>query len=243
MLRFEILGFGMFGFKSKKGDVLNHWLGFVDGFSFPPQEFYAALEKQLHVRQVPGLEVSRVEWSEGGLLSDKRLYLRLLRERLAFDTCAAPFGTTYFFSCRTVDIPAAVRLWHLLAVLLFLGAVNSILMRFLGLYYSLIATAALVVAIAQVFRNATTVAFYDLDTLLIRTPALGPIYERWFRKETYYRTDTRLVYLELVPRLFRELAEETVGAKGAKFSRQYQWAPVLGELYKPLPPAAKADAG
>ena len=242
MLFAENLDIPMFGFKSKKGDVLNHWIAFADGFSLPPHEFYAALEKQLQVRQIPGLELSRVEWSEGGLLSNKRLYLRLLRERLAFDACAAPFGTSYFFSCRAVNIRAVVRLWHLLVALLFFGAVDALLTRFLGFTYGLIATAALAVAIVQVFYNTSTLGLGNLDTLLIRTPVLGPIYERWFRKETYYRTDTRLFYLALVPKLFQELAEQMTGAKGVKLTNQYRWAPIFGELYKPVSPSAQADA-
>lgn len=228
----------MLGFKLKKGDVLNHWIAFADGFSFSPQEFYAGLEKEMQVRQIPGLEISRVEFSEGGLLSDKRLYLRLLRERLAFDLCAAPFGTTYFFSCRAVDIPAVVRLWHLVLVLLFFGIVGGFLTKLLGLIYGPVATVALVLAIGQMLYYPSALGLYNLDTMLIRLPVIGPIYERWFRKETYYRTDTRLLYLELVPKLFREQAEGVTGAKGIKLARQYQWAPILGELYKPLPAAA-----
>lgn len=226
----------MLGFKSKKGDVLNHWIAFVDGFSFSPQEFYTAIEKELQVRQIPGLEISRVEFSEGGLLSDKRLYLRLLRERLAFDLCAAPFGTTYFFSCRAVDIPAVVRLWHILLLLLFFAIVGGLLIKPLGLIYSFVATVALIFALGQLLANTTALGLQNLDTMLIRTPVIGPIYERWFRKQTYYRTDTRLLYLELVPKLFREQADGVTGAKGIKLERQYQWAPILGELYKPMPP-------
>ena len=42
----------------------------------------------------------------------------------------------------------------------------------------------------------------DLDTRkLMKIPVVGPIYENWFRKETYYRQDTRLVYLKLLPEL------------------------------------------
>src|SRR6266576_1264072 len=106
----------LFSFKSKKDEVLNHWIAFAELFSFPPQEFYQLIEKQLTERKIPGLEISRVEYGEGGLLSDQRMYLRMIRERLAFDTCAAPFGSGFFFSCRTVYSPVVVRLWHLLAV-------------------------------------------------------------------------------------------------------------------------------
>src|SRR5207248_270366 len=114
MLHTEIVGIDMFGFKRKKDEVLNHWIAFVETFNLPPQQFYASLEQEFSARNIPGLEISRVDYSEGGLLSHKRIYLRLIRERLAFDTCAAPFGTGYFFSCRTVYSPARVRLWHIL---------------------------------------------------------------------------------------------------------------------------------
>ena len=38
------------------------------------------------------------EFAEAGSFSDQRLYLRLMRERLAITTCAAPFGNIFFFS-------------------------------------------------------------------------------------------------------------------------------------------------
>jgi hypothetical protein len=231
----------LFGFKSKKGEVLNHWVSFVDGFSYPPQEFYAGVESELAARKIPTMEISRVEFAEGGALSDKRIYLRMLRERLAFDTCAAPFGRYYFFSCRSVYIPPVVKLWHIIVILLVFNIIGLILWRFLGFTFSLVAVAALAIAIAQVFRNTIALGLSDLDQTLTKTPVIGPIYELWFRKETYYRQDTRLVYLEVVPKLVKELAEELVAAKGIKLMPQYQCAPVLGELYKPLPPL-KPDA-
>jgi hypothetical protein len=70
---------------------------------------------------------------------------------------------------------------------------------------------------------------------LIKTPVIGPIYERWFRKETYFRTDTRLLYLDTVPKIIKRLAEEATAANGVKLTRQYEQAPILGELYKPVP--------
>lgn len=57
-----------------------------------------------------------MEFSEGGLLSVKRDYLRLMRERLVFDICAAAFGTGYFFSFRFIEFPPGVNLWHMLAL-------------------------------------------------------------------------------------------------------------------------------
>jgi len=66
----------------EKPEVLDHWYAPVFGFNASTQEFYRAIEAELKSRQVPGLEISRVEYSEGGLLSQKREYLRLYRERL-----------------------------------------------------------------------------------------------------------------------------------------------------------------
>src|SRR5262245_47952952 len=129
----------MLGIKSKKGDVLNHWIAFIDGFSVSPKEFYTSFENLLSVRRVPGLDSARIELGEGGFLSDRRLYVRLLRERLAFDVCAAPFGTSYFFSCRTVEIPAVIRLWHILALFAIFLFIGGILSRPLGPIYALIA--------------------------------------------------------------------------------------------------------
>ena len=111
----------IFGFENKKGDILDYWIAFHDSLSFSPQDFYDSIGKELEARKVPGMEISREEFTEGGLLSDKRIYLRLFRERLAIYTCAAPFGAGYFFSCRTVHVPALVRLWHIIAAIVFLG--------------------------------------------------------------------------------------------------------------------------
>ena len=43
------------------------------------------------------MEVSRVDYAEGGLLSEKRVYLRLLRERLAKRMVRRSFGKQSFF--------------------------------------------------------------------------------------------------------------------------------------------------
>src|SRR6266853_2412492 len=119
----------VFGFANKKGEVLAHWIAFLDNFSFSPQEFYDSIAKELQARKIPSMEISREEFAEGGALSDRRIYLKLFRERLALYTCAAPFGTGYFFSCRTVYVPALVRLWHIVATLLFFGAVGGLLVK------------------------------------------------------------------------------------------------------------------
>jgi hypothetical protein len=83
----------------------------------------------------------------------------------------------------------------------------------------------------------------DLDNTLLNTPVIGPIYESWFRKESYYRHDTRLMYLEIVSAVVKKHAEDAVAAKGVKLVRQYEQAPILGELYKPAAVSASTPTG
>jgi len=226
----------VFGFENKKGDILGHWIAFHDNFNFSPQEFYEAIEKELETRKIPGMEISREEFAEGGLISDKRIYLRLFRERLALYTCAAPFGSGYFFSCRTVYVPALVRLWHIVAALVFFNIVCALLVKPLGITFAAVAETALIFALAGVLRNAAASSLSDLDTLLLKIPVVATIYEDWFRADTYYRHDTRLIYLQRIPEIIRELAEDITAAKGARLEQQYELQPILGELYKRVPP-------
>ena len=232
----------VFGFENKKGEILDHWITFFDTFNFPPLEFYAAVENELAARRIPNLTISREEFTEGGLLSDRRIYLRLFRERLALYACASPFGAGYFFSCRTVYVPALVRLWHILAMLLFFTFLAGALLKPLGIIFTCIAIVALMFALAGVLRNAAAAAFSDLDAVLLKIPVLATIYEDWFRADTYWRVDTRMVYLQRLPALVKELADEITAAKGAKLVKQYQSAPILGELCKPVPSTEAATS-
>jgi hypothetical protein len=229
----------MFGFKSKKAEVLSHWYTPVPNFTLSTKDFYVSVEKELLQQQVPGLDVSRQEFSEGSLLSAKREYLRMSRERLVFDICAAPFGTNYFFSCRFAEIPAVVSLWELILLALgfFIGCYVSfvIAVRIFGVYAPIIWPIGCLLAllvIVYTLRNAVAMGLKDLDATLIKTPVLGPVYETWFRRDSYYRQDTRLMYLTIVEGVVKKLVEEETAAKGIKLLTQYEYAPILGELYK-----------
>lgn len=229
----SILDF-VFGFKNNRGEILDEWIYSAEGLSLSGPDFYASVEKQLEGQKIPSMEVSRVEFAQGGFLSNQRQYLRLMRERLAIETCAAPFGVHFFFSCRTVYVPALVRLWHIIAALLFFAVVGGGFVRLLGFNFAIIAMATLPFAIAAVFRNASASPFSDLDTFLLKVPIVATIYENWFRVETYYRADTRALYRKLLPDLIRAAAEEVSAEKGVKLVRQSPPVPVLFELHSPL---------
>jgi hypothetical protein len=222
--------FGLFG--PKKAEVLEHWYALVPGFTTSTKDFYESIEVELKARQVPGLESARVDFAEGGVLSSKREYLRMTRERLVFDICAAPFGTACFFSCRFAQIPAVIRLWQLIIVLIAAFMITMLVLRYAGLILGTMLLVVCFVFLVYLLRNAVALGLKNLDAFLIKSPIIGPIYENWFRKETYYRADTRLMYCDTVNAVVKAKVEETTGAKGIKLVRFNEFSPILGELYK-----------
>lgn len=231
----------MFGFfKTKKAEVLSHWYALIPGFQTSSQEFYTSIERELAARKVPGLDLSQVNFAEGGLLSAKRVYLRMLRERLVFDVCAAPFGTGYFFSCRFAEIPAVVKWWEILILLFGLNFLLGLFIRIFNFLDGPIYFFLFCVFCIWVMRNAISMGLTDLDATLIKTPVIGPIYERFLRKDTYYRQDTRLMYHDTVNDIVKREVEHITGANGIKLVQLKVFSPIIDELYKttPIPPSA-----
>ena len=224
----------MFGiFENRKAEVIEHWYALVPGFNTSGKEFYASIETELKQREVPGLDIAYVEFAEGGILSAKREYLRMTRERLVFDICAAPFGTAFFFSYRFAEIPAVIRLWQLLIVMVAAIIITGLVVKYTGLILGPLVLLLALTLLIYLLRNAVALGLKDLDAYLLKDPLLGPIYENWFRKETYYRHDTRLMYCDTVNAVVKAKAEETTGAKGIKLIRYMENCPLLNELYKP----------
>ena len=223
----------MLGFKPKKADVLSHWYVPVPNFNASTADFYTAVEKELKEQQVPGLEISQVEFSEGGLLSDMRKYLRMTRERLVFDICAAPFGTNYFYSCRFAELPVKVNLFAIAILIFALLLIWIGALRMFGFFMTFFFGVALLSFGIYALRNLVSLGLADLDATLLKLPLFGPVYERFFRKETYYREDTRLMYLTMVEGVVKKLVEQETAAKGVRLLTQYEYGPILGELYKP----------
>lgn len=230
-------------FFSPREEVHKHWYTPLDHFEFKSDEFYGAIEKQLTGRSVPGLEISRVDLSEGGLLSGKREYLRLKRERLVFDICAAPFGTSYFFSFRFVELPLGIKPSELVVFLVSLGFTFWVLMKLMGTLWGFLVLLTLLGVSAYIMRNALALGLKDLDANLLNTPVIGPIYEVVFRKETYFREDTRLMYLTTVNSITEALVDEITAAKGVKIVKRFERAPLHGDVYRERPHPPQGPEG
>ncbi len=89
-----------------ESSVISHWDNLVEGLHYSTQDYYYALERAIASRQIPDVTVTRIEIKEGGILSAKRLYLRVARKELHFDICGAPFGNAFFFSWWLTELPS-----------------------------------------------------------------------------------------------------------------------------------------
>jgi hypothetical protein len=85
-------------FKKRGIEVFSNWYYSVQGLAITPSEFYSRLEENLTARRIPKCQITMYQWREGGWFSGSRIYLRVRRQKLLFDICGAPFGSTFFFA-------------------------------------------------------------------------------------------------------------------------------------------------
>ena len=218
---------------AQKAEVFSHWGTSLQDIQFSAQEFYTKVETAIRAREWPGVELLRVLHSEAGLLSHKREYLRVVRQRQVFDICAASFGKDYFFSLREAEIQpqlsVATFLIFLLAVsMLFLGSIGT-----LGFFTGSITFASYTVVGLFLMWNALRMGLTRLDGLLMRLPVIGPVYETWFRRSTtYFQHDTRMVFLKLMDELVKHQVDEETSAKGIKLLSCFEHQPIFDGFYK-----------
>ena len=226
------------GRRAAAAEILQHSPLLIEGLQFSPKEFYAKVEQALVARQVPDIAIERIDWKEGGALSARREYLRIRRERLIFDICAAPFGAGFFVSTWFGREPLRVA-W---LVLIFL-AVSSVLFvdttRDSGLFSLLRNRLKLsedeisLVLLGIFLLGLLIIAAYigpHLDQFLIRLPLIGAIYERYFRKITYYRHDLACCFRAAVDSAVQEVINEISKAQPlrpySEFGRRPSFQPL-----------------
>lgn len=218
---------------SSTAEVFSHWGTVLPGIQFSAQDFYAKLEGAIRERQWPGVEFLRVEHSEAGLLSHRREYLRVVRQRQVFDICASGFGKDYFFTLREAEIKAQLSLVALLILLLALVIIFGLCVSNFGVFAGLIGFGAFLVIGFLVLASVLRMGLTRLDGLLLRTPVIGPVYETWFRRSgTYFQHDSRVVFLKLMDDLVKELVDAETSAKGVERLSCFEHQPILDGLYK-----------
>ncbi|MBX7208672.1 MAG: hypothetical protein K1X78_10190 [Verrucomicrobiaceae bacterium] len=188
----------MFGlFSLRKPEVHKHQGTYIEKFSVPPGEFYAAIEREIAALGIPDIAVSRVFYREGGPVSAEREYLRIGRGRLGYIVCAASWGTSFFFSKRFTEKTRNLRVWEVVAMLAFLASAFAAYWQFLGLVWGIIIFVLNVIAAAMLCRNAVAMGWDWLDDLLLRLPVIGTFYENYLRPGAYFKDDTLGLFVNL----------------------------------------------
>lgn len=217
--------------------VFSHWHHPVSNFQTSTQDFYAAVEQALAPHRIPGIELSRVEWKEGGAFSEKRQYLRVKREKLVFDVCAAPFGADYFFSWWLAEIPPKHGLLKLAGMLfltlfsfgivmwIFAAVFGDAAGTMLAFFLSLAAYPVLVWLLGNALAKGAFGA--GAEDALIATPFFGWLYLKLFNPLTYYKTDTKLMFQAAVSAAVHDSVDRLMQANGLRALTEFERKPVL----------------
>lgn len=142
--------------------VISHWSTLIEGLDASPLAFFEYVEVAANHRAIPEIEISRMDYHEGGIFSAKREYLRIRQGKFLFDICASPYGTGFFVS------------WWLgrnLPFLLSIPIIGAIYGRFLkpNTYYTLDS--------ADMFQTATHLAVLQAVDGLTATKGLRTLSE------------------------------------------------------------------
>jgi len=218
--------------RSSLENVVAHWSKLYDGFQTSSNDFYAALEEALNRRQIPSFKTSRVDFSEGGMFAEKREYLRVSRERLHFDVCAAPFGNGFFFSWwLTRQPPSGVILYLLLMVALTDLLVTELGGRFgLGLMQLLISIPASMLLTLFLVAIAGRSGWRGPEEALMTVPLFGTFYERFFMPPTYFRLDSTSMFRAAVHAAVLEVIDDLTSKKGLRCLTEDERKPTFERL-------------
>jgi hypothetical protein len=109
--------------KPSLANVTSHWASTLENLNLSIQDFYDSVEEKVRARNIPDVRIKRVEWSEGGIFSDKRLYLEVRRYDCIYHICGARFGDSFFVSSwlfrqpsRTLSILEKIPIYAWFAV-------------------------------------------------------------------------------------------------------------------------------
>ncbi|MEI9966926.1 MAG: hypothetical protein WDN67_04880 [Candidatus Moraniibacteriota bacterium] len=218
--------------KSSTELLADPWCQLIENFNASPKDVYAAVEKSVAARNIPGLETTHEFWHEGGAISAQREYLCFARERLVFEICAAPFGTGFFLSFRAAVVPLIIDPLAIFCFLIVVGAALGALVSVLGLVWGPIILVFALCVLLYLLRALIARGLADVDRFLMKTPLLGPLYELFLRHDTYYRLDTRAMYVQAVQNAVSEAFHSMFGDQKVDLLPGTVSKPVLEAIYR-----------
>lgn len=210
--------------------VISHWYTLIDNFQASPKEFYAAVEAAVAERQIPEAETSRVDWHEGGILSARREYLRVMRGRLMFDICGAPFGRGFFFSWWLAEPRSPLGPLALLIFILYCIFGIAISFKLFGFFFGFFFAVIGLPTLFWLFVKFMSTTREGWDDPLVAMPLFGPLYERLFRPRTYYKMDTALMFQEAVRQSVHEVIDNLTKAKGIRALSEAERKPIMSNF-------------
>jgi hypothetical protein len=209
-----------------------------------------AVEGALDRRELPDAQTRRIRWSESGALSPNREYFRIEGSGFAFDICAAPFGTGFFFSWwltrkRAEFIGAFLLLflfasWSVSRALapivsgLFQGVTLTFDPMMLAVRFLLlnpITIAVLSVLFAMVIVNVISRGKWSWpEEALLAVPVLGWVYEHIFAPVTFYRLDTAAMFRATVHAAVLEVIDDLTTQRGLRALAPEERKPLFDRL-------------
>jgi hypothetical protein len=205
----------------RKPQVEGHWHSLIEGFATSSLDFYELVKAGIAKREIPDLKISQVEWKESGVGSGKRTYLRVSREGLNFDICAAPFGKGYFFSWWLARIPRIlldivfIFLYILFGFILFhaMSGTNQEgqpTPSCAGVFTTPILFLGILFGLGLLVRNGD----FGLEPTVLSMPITGFFYGLIFRPNTYFNEDTAIMFRESVHHAVLEAIDQVTTAQG-----------------------------
>jgi hypothetical protein len=229
--------------------ILSHWSKLFEDFSTSAYDFYDAVEEGLARRQVPEGKTAMIRWSEGGVLSPNREYLRIEGSGFRFDICAAPFGTGYFFSWWLTPKPAEAVAFYLLAFLLGSWCISRVIAGWIWQYFGQVPSFDwAVLALRLLLQNPFTIGglsafaamgfvaviakagWRGFEDALLTVPILGWVYARFFAPVTLYRLDTAIMFRTVVHQAVLEALDGLTAQKGLRALAPEERKPTLDRL-------------
>lgn len=217
----------------KDSTVISNWHHPIDNFSTSTMEFYAAVEEALKPKQIPDYSISRIDWREGGVLTARREYLRIKRGKLAFDLCAAPFGTGFFFSWWLAELPPThAILWALLICFIGLSFIGGLVAAygFTGLFWGIVLGIGIAWLLGYLLREGQLGT--EVEDIVLAIPIFGALYERIFKPSTYYKIDTTLMFQSVVNSVVQDVVEQVMSSKGLRPLTELERKPIMREFYQ-----------
>lgn len=223
---------------------ISHWHHLAEDFNTSSLDFYDQVEEAVKAREVPDCDFSRVTFKEGGLASTKREYLRIKRGRVAFDLCAAPYGSGFFFSYWVVrpgprfpalwvlGLFAVVGCWFALILNGLKGALTSALVGGQAgggsLPFAVLSLPFILWFIAWTIHDGVLFDIEEEEILTI--PIVGFIYRLFFNPNTYYSLDTALMFQESVGRAVGEVINSILSEQGLRALSSEKLKPTIRDL-------------